>query len=149
MNNKKGFAAQDWIISSILFTSVIVFMVIAITSVQTNYPDSPDIVDESFETTYNKLDSQLSSVTTLRNEVTSEQGLTFVGTFDVLFGSFFTMISLIFGSLDLFGGVYANITTDFPFVDSIVINNLFIIGLAIITVILVFRIINAVGRNPV
>lgn len=149
MINKKGFASQDWIIASVLFTSVIIFFVISIASVQTNYPESPNIVDEGFENDYNRLNTQLDSVTSLRNAVTSEEGLTFVGTFDVLFGSFFTMISLLFGSLDLFGSIYVNLTSDFPFIDSLVLNNLFIIGLAIITIILVFRIINAVGRNPV
>lgn len=148
MMNKKGFTSQDFVISGLLFVAMIVFFVIAISSGQTNYPNSPDIIDPTFESKYNTLQEQLDDVTTIRDQVTSEEGLSFLGTFDVVFSSFFTVVSLVFGTLDLFGTMYLNLSTDFPFIDSIVLNNFFIIGLAIITIILAFRVINSIGRNP-
>ena len=85
----------------------------------------------------------------MRNTSLSGEGLTFRGAFDVTFGSFFTIMQLVFSTLDLFGNMYVSLTTDFPFIDSVVLNNFFIIGLSIITIFLIFRLINAVGRNPV
>lgn len=147
--NKRGFTTQEFVISGLLFTAVVIFFVIGITDMQGNYPDSPNIVSESFEENYNKLSQQTADIDTMRNTSLSGEGLSFRGAFDVTFGSFFTIMQLVFGTLGLFGDMYTSLTSDFPFVNALVLNNFLIIGLAIITVILIFRLINAVGRNPV
>ncbi|KKN03017.1 hypothetical protein LCGC14_1111930 [marine sediment metagenome] len=149
MINKKGFTTKDFIIAGLLFTAVISFFVIGIADVQTNYPDNPNIISASFSANYDKLTNQTSSINTMRETALSGEGLSFRGAFDVTFGSFFTVMQLVFSTLTLFGTMYLNLTTDFPMIDSMVLNNFMIIGLAIITVILIFRLINAVGRNPV
>ena len=152
MMNKKGaagFSTQDFIISGLLFTAVIVFFVIAIADIQNNYPDSPNIISESFSTNYNKLTDQTSDINTMRETSLSGEGLSFRGAFDVTFGSFFTIIQLVFNTMGLFGDMYTNLTSDFPFVNSFVLNQFLIIGLAMITVILIFSLINAVGRNRI
>ena len=149
MKNKKGFVTQDFVIAGLLFTAVIIFFSIAITDMQNNYPDNPNIVSESFSENYNKLSEQTQTIDTMRNTSLSGEGLTFRGAFDVTFGSFFTIMQLTFSTLTLFGDMYSNMATDFPFLDSIVLNNFFIIGFAILTVFLIFLLINAVGRNKV
>ncbi len=150
MTNKKGgFSAQDFLISGMLFTSVVVFFVIGIAGIQNNYPDSPNIISESFSSNYDKLSTQTENINTMRETATSGEGLSFRGLFDVTFGSFFTIMKLTFGTLDLFGSMYTSLTTDFPFIDSIVLNQFMILGLAIITIIIIFLLINAVGRNRV
>ena len=152
MMNKKGgagFSTQDFIIAGLLFTAVIVFFVIAIADIQNNYPDSPNIISESFSTNYNKLTDQTSDINTMRETSLSGEGLSFRGAFDVTFGSFFTIIQLVFNTMGLFGDMYTNLTSDFPFVNSFVLNQFLIIGLAMITVILIFSLINAVGRNRI
>lgn len=149
MINKKGFTTQEFVIAGLLFTSVIIFFVIGIADIQGNYPDSPNLVSESFEENYNKLTQQTEDINIMRETSLSGEGLSFRGAFDVTFGSFFTIMQLVFGTLGLFGNMYTSLTTDFPFINSVVLNNFLIIGLAIITVILIFRLINAVGRNPV
>ena len=150
MKNKKGgFSTQDFLISGLLFTAVIVFFVIGIADIQNNYPSSPNIISESFSANYDKLSSQTSAINTMRETSLSGEGLSFRGAFDVTFGSFFTIMQLTFDTLGLFGNMYTSLTEDFPFVDSLVLNQFLIIGLAILTIILIFSLINAVGRNRV
>jgi len=149
MMNKKGFNTSDFVISGLLFTAVVIFSVLAITGLQSNYPGFENIVDQDFEDTYNRLGTQTDTIDRMRNTSLSGEGLSFRGAFDVTFGSFFTIMQLTFGTLSLFGDMYVNLTTDFPFLDAAVLNQFFIIGLAIITVILIFLLINAVGRNKV
>ena len=147
--NKKAFATRDFVISGLLFTAIISFFVIGIADVQQNYPDNPNIISDSFSENYNKLEEQTASINTMRETALSGEGLSFRGAFDVTFGSFFTVMQLVFSTLTLFGSMYLNLTTDFPMIDSVILNNFMIIGLAIITTILIFKLINAVGRNPV
>lgn len=149
INKRGGFSTQDFIISGLLFTAVIVFFVIGIAGMQNNYPDSPNIISDSFSDNYNKLTEQTTDVNTMRETSLSGEGLSFRGAFDVTFGSFFTIMQLTFGTISLFGDMYTSLTSDFPFVNSFVLNQFLIIGLAIITVILIFSLINAVGRNRV
>ncbi len=149
MMNKKGFQTRDFLIAGLLFTAVIIFFVIGIADMQGNYPNNQNIVSQSFEDNYNKLTEQTESLALMKNTSLSGEGLSFRGAFDVTFGSFFTIMQLTFSTLDLFGNMYTSITTDFPFVDSLVLNNFMILGLAMITIILIFKLINAVGRNPV
>ena len=147
--NKRAFSTSEFIISGLLFTSIIILTVISITGIQSNYPDFTNIVSEDFEDTYNKLSEQTNTIDRMRNTSLSGEGLSFRGAFDVTFGSFFTIMQLVFGTLGLFGDMYVNLITDFPFLDSMVVNQFFIIGLAILTVFLIFALINAVGRNKV
>ena len=149
MINKRAWTTRDFIIAGLLFTSIIVFYVVAIADIQGNYPDQTYIIDEDFANTYDELTEQTADITTMRNTSLSGEGLTFRGTFDVTFGSFFTVMKLTFGTLDLFGDMYSNLAIDFPFLDSTVFQLFFIIALAIITVWLIFQLVNAVGRNPV
>lgn len=149
INKRGGFSTQDFLISGLLFTTVVVFFVIAIAGIQNNYPDSPNIISESFSSNYDKLSTQTADINTMRETSLSGEGLSFRGAFDVTFGSFFTVMQLTFGTLDLFGNMYTSLTTDFPFIDSVVLNQFFIFGLAMITVIIIFTLINAVGRNRV
>lgn len=149
MINKKGFATRDFVIAAIMFTGIISLYVIGLADIQGNYPNSPDIIDPTFSSNYDKLTEQTSTLNTMRETALSGEGLSFRGAFDVTFGSFFTIMQLTFSSLALFGTMYLNIPGSFPFLSQVVISTAFIIGLAGITTILLFKLINAVGRNPV
>lgn len=149
INNKRGFATRDFVIASLLFMGIVSLFTIGLGSVQSNYPDAADIVDPTFSENYDKLTEQTEVLNTMRETALSGEGLSFRGAFDVTFGSFFTIMQLVFSSLGVFGAMYLNIPTDFPFLSSVVIGTFFVVGLAIITTILLFKLINAVGRNPV
>lgn len=149
--NKRAFNTTEFIIAGLLFTSIIILATLGITGMQSNYAGDnfTNIVNDDFVETYNKLSNQTETIDRMRNTSLSGEGLSFRGAFDVTFGSFFTIMQLVFGTLGLFGDMYVNLTTDFPFLDATVVNQFFIIGLAILTVILIFALINAVGRNKV
>lgn len=149
MMNKKGFTTKDFLIAGILFSGIIALMVLAVADFQGNYPDKGPIIDPEFSANYDKLSEQLESIDTIRQTATSGEGLTFRGTFDVTFGSFFTLMALTLDTLDLLGTMYLNIPEDFEFIDRGPLSLLFIIGLSIITVIILLLLINAVGRNKV
>ncbi len=149
MMNKKAFATRDFVIAGLLFTAIVSFFVIAIADMQGNYPDNPSIISESFSNNYDKLTELTEPIEVMRKTSLSGEGLTFRGAFDVTFGSFFTIMQLVFGTIGLFSSIYFNITADFPFVSSSILNNFMILGFAVITVIVIFQLINAVGRNKV
>lgn len=147
--NKRGFTTQDLVISGLLFTAIVIFSVLGIAGLETNYPDLTPIVDSDFSDNYDRLTEQTTSIDTMRNTSLSGEGLSFRGLFDVTFGSFFTIMKLVFNTVGLFGDVFSNLTTDFPFIDAAVSNQFFVISFAILTVLLIFLLINAVGRNKV
>lgn len=147
--NKRGFTTQDFIISGLLFTSIVIFSVLGIAGLETNYPELNPIVDSEFSVNYDRLINQTTTIDTMRSTSLSGEGLTFRGLFDVTFGSFFTIMRLTFNTINLFSDIVSNVTEDFPFIDAAVANAFFLIGFAIFTVLLIFLLINAVGRNKV
>jgi len=149
LTNKKGFATKDFIIAGLLFTAVIIFFTIGVADMQGNYPNNTNIVDEGFQATYGNLTQQTDTIDTMRETSLSGEGLSFRGAFDVTFGSFFTIMQLTFGTLNLFGDTLFNITDTFPFIDTTVFKIFMTIALGILTTIIIFQLINAVGRNRV
>ncbi len=147
--DKRGFETKDFVISGILFSAVVAFFVLAITGISVNYPDNPEIISDTFSDNYNTLATQTERINTMRETSLGEEGLGFRGTFDVVFGSFFTVLQLVFSTLSLLGNMWSNFVIDFTFIDSTAVVILFTVGLAVLATILVFRLINAVGRNKV
>ena len=147
--NKKAFATRDFVISTLLFSTIILLFTLAIAGIQNNYPDNPNIIDEEFVKTYARATEDLSDIDTMRDTALSGEGLSFRGAFDVTFGSFFTIIQLVFSSLKAWGTIFISIPVTFAFIETNVLTIFMTLGLAILTVIVIFKLINAVGRNPV
>ena len=148
INKKAQFSTSTFVIAGILFSAIITFFVIAIADVEQQYPDA-DLTSESFSENYDKLTQTTKSVEIMRSTASSEEGFTFKGAFDVTFGSFFTVVQLVLATLGLYVTMGSNISADFSFLDSIVVDAFFIVGGAILTTVIVFKIVNAVGRNKV
>jgi hypothetical protein len=146
MKNKKGFLARDWVIATVLFAGVIGLFSIALVGIANNYGRS-DIVDSQFNERYNKLMELTNNKNSMFQSVTSGQGLTLQGTFDIAFGSTFTVIQLVFGSIVTYETVAANFVSDFTFLDSQVLIILFNIGIIIITITLVFVWLSSISRG--
>lgn len=144
--NRKGqFLARDWVIALILFTGGISLMVLMVTGLATEY-DNEDIVDEAIVENYGFLDETTGLATSAFDATTEKEGLSFIGSFDILFSSAFTVITLVFGSISLAGGAMAQFAIDFG-IPSAVSNVIFPMFLAILTVILVFVIISTTTRR--
>ncbi len=147
-NKRAQFSTSTFVIAGLIFSGIVAFWVIAIADLEQEYPGS-NLTSPTFSKNYDKLTQTAESVEVIRSTASSEEGLTFQGAFDVTFGSFFTVVQLILATLGLFVGLGGNISTDFPFISSTVLNIFFILGGAVVTTIIVFKIVNAVGRNKV
>jgi hypothetical protein len=144
----KGFLLRDIIVSALFGMGVIALFVIVIGSMATNYNRS-DLVSPSFSANYNKLNSLLTDLETSRVAVTSPQGLSFIGTFNVAFNSIFTVFKLVLNSIDMFGSMAASVVSDYSFLDAGVIKILMGILLAGLLVITLFVWISSVTRGRI
>ena len=146
--NKKGFLTRDIVITGILFTGLVALFVLAIAGVANNYNDT-NIINEEFSDKYDKLTEVTNQVELGRSSTQSGQGLSFLGTFDVVFSSTFTVVSTVFATFALYGSMTSNFIADFTFLDASVISTLFIIGMSIITTIIVFIWISSISRGKI
>ena len=147
-HKKAQFSTATFLIAGLLFSIIIALFVLQVAEIENNYPGS-DMTNEDFAENYDQLSEISENVETMRETASSSEGLEFRGLFDVTFGSFFTVIQLLLSTLTLFVSMGTNFVTDFPFLDSKIINLFFIFIGAVLTSVIVLKIVNAVGRNKV
>lgn len=145
MNKKAQFLARDWIMALLLFSGIIALGVLMVTDLASEY-DNTDIVDQSIVDNYGNLTQSTDIVSSAFSATNEKQGLSFLGTFDILFSSAFTVISLVFNSISIIGGVMSQFVQDFG-VPTAVANIIFPMFLSIITVILIFVVISTTTRR--
>ena len=143
--NKRGWVAQDYVVGLILFSAIIALAYLAVGSLATDY-DTPGIVDESFSEHYNKLNENTASAQEMLDATSSSEGLSIIGTADILLSSTFSVINLIFGSLTNVGGQVAHIGDDFGIPTSVT-SIIFVTFLSILVVALIFIVVNAVNKT--
>ena len=148
MERKKGFLPRDFIVASVLISGIIALFVIAVASMSENY-NNPTLINEQFSQNYDRLTETTDGIETSRRSVQSGQGLNFRGTFDVVFQSTFTVIRLLFSTLNLYGDLTANFLSDFTFLDAGVIKVLLTIGLSLITIRLVYAWLSSISRGRI
>lgn len=146
--HKSGFLLRDVVLSALFGMGIIAFFVIAIGAMATNYNRS-DLVSPSFSNNYNKLNSLLGDLETSRTAVTSTQGLSFIGTFNVAFNSIFTVFKLVLNSLDMFGSMTASVISDYTFLDAGVVKILLGILVAGLLTSVIFIWISSVTRGRI
>jgi len=142
---KKPFLTRDFVIAGILFSGLIALFVLAIAGIQDEY-DSTLLTNEEFASKYDKLTEQTEKIETARSAAAAGEGLSFVGTFDVAFQSTFTVIQMVFSTLNLFGDMTGSFAEDFGF-DPTVTRIVFIIGLSILATIITFIWISSISRG--
>jgi hypothetical protein len=147
-HTRKSWIARDFVVAGLLFSGIISFFVLFFLSLGAEY-DNPDLVNEEFSENYDKLTAISEKVDTMRLASTAGEGLSFLGTFDVAFQATFTVIQLVFSTLALVASIPGKMVVDFTFIDSIVLANFFVLGLAVITTILVFVWISSISRSKV
>lgn len=145
--NKKGFLTRDFVMAGILFSGLIALFVLAITGISDEY-DSTLLVNEDYMDNYNRLTEQTDKMETARSSAAAGEGLSFIGTFDVAFQSTFTVIQMVFSTLDLFGDMSDNFAGDFG-LDKTVFDVIFIIGLSLLTTVIVFVWISSISRGKI
>lgn len=145
MNKSGQFLPRDWVISLVLFSGLMSLLILMVASQSFDY-GNPGIVDENIQSNFGNL-SEATSIGSNAFDAASEKGgLSFTGSFDVLFDSAFTIISLVFGSI----GIVAQQLSDFgeyAGVPTVVAQILFPLLISIATIILVFAIISTTSRK--
>lgn len=145
MMNKKGFIARDFVLAMLLFSGIIAMAVIAVNSHANDY-NNPNVIDEDFSDNFDRFENSTSTATELFDSARSKEGLSLVGTFDVLFSSTFVIISLVFDSV---GAVFEQVSTFGSYfgIPSAVSRVFFSILLAALSILIVFIIISSVSRR--
>ena len=145
MINKKGFLTRDFLIAGILFSGMVALFVLMIAGIGDEY-DSTLLTNEDFAANYDTLVEQTGRIETARATAAAGEGLSFIGTFDVAFQSTFTVIQMVFQTLNLFGDMSGSFAEDFG-LDEKVISLDFIIALSILTIIIVLIWISSISRG--
>lgn len=134
-------------IAGILFSGIVALYVLAIAGISNEY-DSTLLTNEDFADNYDKLTEQTERIETAREAAATGDGLSFIGTFDVAFQSTFTVIQMVFQTLDLFGDITGSFAEDFG-LDPTVTKIAFLIGLAILTTLIVWTWISSISRGKI
>ena len=145
--NKKGFLTREFLIAGILFSGMVALFVLMIAGISDEY-DSTLLINEDFASNYDTLVEQTDRIETARETSAAGDGLSFIGTFDVAFQSTFTVIQMVFQTLDLFGDMSGSFAEDFG-VDPTVTKIVFLIGLAILTTLIVWTWISSISRGKI
>lgn len=146
--SKKGFLLRDVIVAAIFGIGIISLFVLVIGGMAQNYNRS-DLVNTQFAANYDNLNRLTGETEDQRNAVTnSSAGTSLVGT-GVSFNSFFTIVTLVWTSVDIFGQNAASVISDYTFLSPAVIKVLFTILLAGLVTTVVWIIISSVTRGRV
>ena len=146
--NKKGFLLRDVVITGILFTGIMALFVLMIGSISSNY-SKPEIVSPEFSTNYNKLLNLTNQVEISRSETSQGQGFSLIGSFDIAWNSIFTVVSLVFSTLSLYGTMASTMISQFTFIPANVIFIFMQIALSIFTAYIVFTWMSSVLRGKI
>ena len=147
MINKKSFLTRNFVIAGVLFSGIVALYVLAIAGISDEY-DSTLLTNEEFSENYDKLIEQTERIETARATAAAGEGLSFIGTFDVAFQSTFTVIQMVFQTLNLFGDITGSFAEDFG-LDPTVTKITFLIALAILTTLIVWTWISSISRGKI
>jgi len=145
---KKGFLTRDVVITAILFTGVIALFMIMVGAVSINY-NRPDMTSPSFDRNYNRLNELAGEVEISRSEASSGGGFQLLENFDVVFNAVFTVIRLVFSTIDLYGDMASNMIADFTFLDATTVKTLGVRLIALLVVVVVFGWMSSVSRGKI
>lgn len=144
-NNKGQFLARDWVMAIILFSGIIVLFSIGVGSMASYY-DNDDVVDDNFRSSFSRFENNTETASQMFTQASGSEGLTVVGTFDVLFKSTFSIISLVFSSVSSFGSQMFSFVEYFGIPSQVGFVFFTIMG-ALLTVAIVFIVISSVNRR--
>jgi len=140
--NKKGWVARDFIIAMLVFSGVLAIYVLMVGSIANDY-DNTDIINTEFSEKFDKFSEDTDRAGEMWEAATSEDGLSLVGTADLLFFSTFRVISLVFSSVVAAGQQMAGFGEFFGIPTAI--SSIFMVLIfTILTVSIVFIIISSI-----
>jgi hypothetical protein len=147
IQSRKSWLPRDLVVMSLFIFGIVALATLMIAGISQNY-GSNTLLSPSFQNNYNKLSSITSSVSSMSNASQGNQGgLSFIGTFNVIFAGTFTVISLLFGMVGLYTGTAASFVSDFTFLNAQVVQVFFIIVIGIMMTLLIFKWLSSVTRG--
>ena len=148
LKQKKGFLVRDFVLAGILFGIVIALFIISVGSIATNY-NNTDMVSPQFAAHYNKLQSNLNSLDSAYLATKGSGGLNLIGTFNVVFNSVFTVITMAWDGIAMYSGMATNISGDFSFLDQATALLILTSLIACILIPLIFVWLSSVSRGKI
>jgi hypothetical protein len=146
---KHGFLIRDVILVALFFTGIMALFIIATGALANNY-NRNDMVSDSFNNNFNKLNQLTGQVDTTRTAVNGNgTGLELKGNFDVAFSSTWTVFALAFSTLDTFAQMGSGALAEFTFIPQPVFLVLIYVLLASLLVVIIFNIISSVLRGRI
>lgn len=136
---------KDYVIAIILFSTVVALGYIMLNGLATDYSNT-DIVDPKFSENYNKLSETTQVAENIRESISSEEGLGLIGTTEILLKGTFSVINLVLSSLTTLASQVFQMAITFE-IPSEISGVILVAFLAIITVSIIFIIINYVNRS--
>jgi len=143
--NKKAFVARDFVVASLLFSGLLALTILAVAGFAAEY-DNTAIISEDFSDKFNKFEDNTERIGGMYDAATSEEGLSFIGTFEVLFSSTFTIISLVFSGITAADSQLLGFG-DFFGIPSSVSAVFFTLVLGVLTTLIVFIVISSLSRR--
>lgn len=140
--NKKGFTAMEFVVAVLIFSGVIALLIISLGSMASDY-NNENIINPQFSSKFNNFENSTETASQMWEAATGEEGLSLVGTVEVIFYSTFQVISLVFSSVGEAASQMLGIGEFFG-IPSSVTGIFFVLLFAILTVVIIFGILNFV-----
>ncbi len=133
--------AKDFIVAMLIFSGVLALLVVMIGSFANDY-DNPNVIDPEFSAKFDKFDNDTARIGSMWSALNAKDGLSLIGTAEVLFSSTLQVISLIFSSVTAAGKQIAGFGEYFGIPTAI--SQIFLVLIfATLTVYIVFIILNS------
>ncbi len=145
MMNKKGFVARDFVVAMLLLSGFLSLFILMVGGLADDY-NNPNVVNQEFADKFNKFDENVGRTSDMFEAVSSKDGLSLIGTFDVLFSSTFSVISLIFAGVVGAGQQLAGFAEFFN-VPTQVASVFFTLIFGILTALIIFIVVSSVSRR--
>ena len=144
LKDKKGLELRFWVISLVLFSGVFALMVIAFHDAASSY-GVENITNPEIEERYNQLSEQEDLIENIQETTGGEEGLKILNVLGTVFTATIGVLNLVLASITFIPNVFSNFASDFG-IPSQVSNMFFIIAGLVVTVLIVFAVLDAIKR---
>jgi len=98
IQNKKAFSTMNFVVAMLIFSGVLALFILSVGSLANEY-ENTNVVNEEFAEKFDTFQQDKFRSEEMWNASTSDEGMTLIGSVEVLFYGTFQVISLIFSSV--------------------------------------------------
>ena len=144
MNKKGEFGIKNFVLGMLLFSAVFALFNLYVLDMNSAY--SGNIVDESFNSTFNKFENTKSNVEDMYAEVRANSAFTFLGVANIVLRSFVGVVEITYSAIADFSDLLVGFGTQYGIpeaVSSVIMTTIW----AGVVILIVFLIINAIATR--